>query len=306
MSNTENESLQERLLHLSRSIKQQIQKTDRKLSKQNEELEESQKSLWYQQIGDSLLRCTTEFPRGTAKITLLNLHTQKEESVAINPKLNLKENAQLFFKKAKKGKRGEEIGNKKVEATRQELKTLQSIDANISELIRQKSDPSMEQIKEWEGVAVDHQNSSGQGQKTTGEKGTVNTPYRYFTIDGWNIFIGKNDTQNDELSTRFARPADIWLHVAGHAGSHVIIQRPKGKEIPPPEVLKIVASFAVWFSKAKHTSYAEVHYTEARFVHKRRHAPAGEVIAERCKSIRVSPRSPQDIFPSTMYTDDTD
>lgn len=301
MTNIEDESLQERLLHLSRSIKQHIQKTERKLSKQNEELEESQKALWYQQIGDSLLACTTAFPRGTAKITILNLHNQKEESFAINPKLNLKENAQLFFKKAKKGKRGEEIGTKKVEATRQELLKLQSIDVTLSECIRKKSDPSIEQIDEWEAAVTE--NPSGQGQKHTVEKGTVNTPYRYFTIDGWNIFIGKSDTQNDELSTRFARPPDIWLHVAGHAGSHVIIQRPKGLELPPPEVLKIAACLAVWFSKAKHTSYAEVHYTEARFVHKRRHAPAGEVIAERCKSIRVSPRSPQDIFPSTMYTD---
>jgi predicted ribosome quality control (RQC) complex YloA/Tae2 family protein len=302
MSNTENDSLQERLLHLSRSIKQQIQKTDRKLNKQNEELEESQKALWYQQIGDSLLACTTTFPRGTAKITLLNLHTQKEESFAINPKLNLKENAQLFFKKAKKGKRGEEIGNKKVEATRQELLKLRAIDTELSEHIRQKSDPSIEQINQW-AAAADLPVGPEQGQKHIGDKETVNTPYRYFTIDGWNIFIGKSDTQNDELSTRFARPSDLWFHVAGHAGSHVIIQRPKGQEPPPPEILKIAASLSVWFSKAKHTSYAEVHYTEARFVHKRRHAPAGEVIAERCKSIRVSPRSPQDIFPSTMYTD---
>jgi predicted ribosome quality control (RQC) complex YloA/Tae2 family protein len=303
MTNTESESLQDRLLHLSRSIKQQIQKTDRKLNKQNEELEESQKALWYQQIGDSLLSCTTAFPRGSSKITLLNLHTQKEESIAINPKLNLKENAQLFFKKAKKGKRGEEIGNKKVEATRQELLKLRSIDATLSEHLRQKSDPSIEQLNEWEAAVTEHQVASGQEPKHTGNKETINTPYRYFTIDGWNIFIGKSDTQNDELSTRFARPADIWLHVAGHAGSHVIIQRPKGQELPPPEVIKIAACLSVWFSKAKHTSYAEVHYTEARFVHKRRHAPAGEVIAERCKSIRVSPRSPQDIFPSTMYTD---
>ncbi len=305
MNNIKSEPLQERLLHLSRSIKQQIQKTDRKLSKQNEELEESQKALWYQQIGNSLLACTSTFPRGTARITLLNIHTQKEELVAINPKLNLKENAQLFFKKAKKGKRGEEIGNKKVEVTLQELLKLKSIDTELSEHIRKKSDPSIEQINKWE-TEIQHQGGSEQRQKHTGDKETVNTPYRYFTMDGWNIFIGKSDTQNDELSTRFARPPDIWLHVAGHAGSHVIIQRPKGQEPPPPEVLKIAASLAVWFSKAKHTSYAEVHYTEVRFVHKRRHAPAGEVIAERCKSIRVSPRSPQDIFPSKMYTENAD
>ncbi|HEX2959019.1 MAG TPA: NFACT RNA binding domain-containing protein [Chitinispirillaceae bacterium] len=302
MSTVENESIQERLLYLSRRVKQLIQKTNLKLSRQNEELEESQKALWYQQIGDSLLTCTTSSSRGTAKITLLNIHTQEQETVAINPKLNLKENAQLFFKKAKKGKRGLEVGTKKVETTRQELLKFQSIDTALSEHLREKSDPSIEQIDEWETLTGQTAGSEN-GHKRAEENGKVNTPYRYFSLDGWNIFIGKSDTQNDELSTRFAHPSDIWLHVAGHAGSHVIIQRPKGQETPPAEVLKIAASLSVWFSKAKHTSYAEVHYTEARFVHKRRHSPAGEVIAERCKSIRVSPRSPQDIFPSTMYTD---
>jgi predicted ribosome quality control (RQC) complex YloA/Tae2 family protein len=69
-------------------------------------------------------------------------------------------------------------------------------------------------------------------------------------------------------------------------------------------VVRKVAALAVWFSKAKHTSYAEVHYTEARFVRKRRHAPAGQVMIERYKSVRVSPRSPHDLFPSKYAPED--
>jgi len=130
-------------------------------------------------------------------------------------------------------------------------------------------------------------------------------PYRHFSFDTWEVFIGKNNSQNDELSTRFARSQDLWLHVAGHPGSHVVIRRPKGAAPVPPDVVEKVASLAVWFSKAKHTSYAGVHVTEARFVHKRRHSPPGEVVAERCREVRVAPRSPQVFFPS-LYDDTGD
>jgi predicted ribosome quality control (RQC) complex YloA/Tae2 family protein len=303
MHNIEKDTPRDRMAHLVRNIRQIIHKTDRKLAKQIEELEESRKSVWYQQIGDSLLACNGSVLRGTVKFTILNIHTQTEETISINPKLNLKENAQLYYKKAKKGKRGEDIGNRKVESTRDELLKLQALESTINEHLQLKTEPSAEVLNEWEQT-TDQGTSTSQNRKESQEPGKISTPYRYFTYDGWDIYVGRTDSQNDELTTRFAHPADIWIHVAGHPGSHVIIQRSKGKPFPPPEVIKTAACLSVWFSKAKHTSYAEVHYTEARFVHKRRHSPPGEVIAERCKSIRVSPRSPQDLFPSTMYSGD--
>jgi predicted ribosome quality control (RQC) complex YloA/Tae2 family protein len=110
------------------------------------------------------------------------------------------------------------------------------------------------------------------------------------------VYIGKNDAQNDELSTRFAKPWDIWMHVAACPGSHVVIRREKNTAWPSKETLVKVASFAVWFSKAKHTSYADVHVTEARYVHKRRHSPPGEVMLDRFKTLRVAPKSPQEFF----------
>jgi predicted ribosome quality control (RQC) complex YloA/Tae2 family protein len=303
MNNITDESSQERIIRLARTIKQLINKADRKLARQIEELDESKKSLWYQQIGDSLLASNISVNRGTAKISILNIHAQIEESISINPKLNIKENAQLFYKKAKKGKRGEEISVRKVDTSRDELLKLKSLETLINEHLQLKTEPSAQTLDEWEGL-ITHGATSEQCTKKPQQQVKVDTPYRHFTTEGWDIYIGKSDTQNDELTTRFAHPADVWLHVAGHAGSHVVIRRPKGKPLPPPEVLKTAACLSVWFSKAKHTSYAEVNYTEARYVHKRRHSPPGEVIAERCKSIRVSPRSPQDLFPSQMYSGD--
>jgi predicted ribosome quality control (RQC) complex YloA/Tae2 family protein len=121
-------------------------------------------------------------------------------------------------------------------------------------------------------------------------------PYRHVTIDGWDIYIGKNDAQNDELTTKFAKPWDLWFHVAIHSGSHVIIKMERNGPRPPNAVIEKVAALTVWFSKAKHTSLSEVHMTEARFVRKPRKYPPGKVIVERCKAIRVSPISPQAMF----------
>jgi predicted ribosome quality control (RQC) complex YloA/Tae2 family protein len=121
-------------------------------------------------------------------------------------------------------------------------------------------------------------------------------PYRRYVIDGFEVYIGKTDKQNDELTTSFAKPWDIWLHVSAHSGSHVVIRRQKNTDWPPHTVVEKAAALAVWFSKARHTSYAEVHATEARFVRKPRKFAPGKVIAERGKTVRVSPLSPKALF----------
>ncbi|NLD98674.1 MAG: DUF814 domain-containing protein [Fibrobacter sp.] len=287
--------------NLKKHLKQIIHKQEKKLIKQQEELEESKRYLWYQQIADSLLSSTQTINHGSTEVLLLNIHTQKNETVSLNPKLDKNENAQLYYKKSKRAKRGEEISAKKVQTSMEEIQNLKSVLAQIDECIS--NNPDILQLKELENSIETISNPTQSGQKSSTIPSHEKVPYRHFTTDGWDIFVGKNDTQNDELTTRFAKPSDIWLHVAGHAGSHVVVRRPKEKPFPPKEIIEIAAALAIWFSKAKHTSFAEVHYTEARFVHKRRHAPAGEVIAERCKSVRTSPRSPQDIF-KTSFLDD--
>ena len=289
---------------LRKYLHSQLQKASKKLEKQQEELNEAQKHLWYKEIGDSLLALPpSQNRRGQQTLTLLNLYTQKEESITINPKLDLKENATLLFKKAKKGKRGSDVSSKKVESTNKEVLELSSLQSRCDEIIRSKAEPDPELLDLLQSTLKKYSIDTQQRPEKPGQH-TEKVPYRHIHIDGWDIYIGKTDTQNDELSIHFAKPSDIWLHVAGHAGSHVVIRRTKNEEVPPRDVLEKCAAMAVWFSKAKHTSYSEVHYTEARFVRKRRHSPPGEVQIERYKSIRVSPKSPQELFPSTLFTQD--
>lgn len=288
---------------LRKSLQSHLRKANQKLEKQKVELEESQKHLWYKQIGDSLLAISGEQnQRGQSKLMLLNVYSQQQEPVTINPKLTIKENAELLFKKAKKGKRGADISEKKVESTEKEIRELSEMSNYCDEIIKSKNIPDSLIFDKIQTALKKYSVEQPSSEKQPHQYEKV--PFRHFHIDGWDIYIGKTDAQNDELSIHFAKPSDIWLHVAGHAGSHVIIRRHKNQQMPPHEVLEKGAAMAVWFSKAKHTSFSEVHYTEARYVRKRRHAPPGEVMVDRFKSIRVSPKSPQILFPSSFLEDE--
>lgn len=294
---------EERIRHIRHELKTVLKHEKRKLDKQLKEVEETSRHEWYSQMGDSLLADPASAPKGSSKAEIINVHTQKIEEVSLNPKFDAMKNADLLYRKAQKGKRGYDIAMDKVQRTEGNIKNVQDLISETDTYLQDRT--TIEDLTEQTASSIEEKAAavlparSQQPGTSQAQKETV--PYKKFTIDGWEVYLGKNSTQNDELSTRFAKPWDTWLHVAGHAGSHVVIRRIKNGPPPPPEVVKKAAQLAVWFSKAKHTSYAEVHVTEARFVRKRRHAPPGEVIAERCKSVRVEPKNPQDMFPSGMY-----
>jgi predicted ribosome quality control (RQC) complex YloA/Tae2 family protein len=136
----------------------------------------------------------------------------------------------------------------------------------------------------------------------TGETNDERLPFRHYSFDGCEIFIGKNDEQNDELTVRFARPSDMWMHVASHPGSHVIVRRGDITSPAPEKVIEKAAALAAWFSKARNASSVKVHVAEARNVYKPKNAPPGEVRIGKFKVLRVKPVSPQVLFPEVSDT----
>ncbi|MEO7034831.1 MAG: NFACT RNA binding domain-containing protein [Polyangiaceae bacterium] len=114
-------------------------------------------------------------------------------------------------------------------------------------------------------------------------------PYRSFTLDGFEILVGKQATDNDHLTFNVAQPHDLWLHVAGGTpGSHVVIRNLEGGAVPEA-VTRCAAELAAWYSKARNATKVEVHVCRASDVKKARGAPAGQVQIARYKSVRVAP-----------------
>ncbi len=110
--------------------------------------------------------------------------------------------------------------------------------------------------------------------------------WKYDLAEGWEALAGKTDADNDRLSLKIARANDLWFHVHGLPGSHVILQGPEG-ERPSNDLIKTAASIAAWHSKARNAGTVPVSCTEAKHVSKPRGAKPGTVHIKREKPIKV-------------------
>lgn len=125
--------------------------------------------------------------------------------------------------------------------------------------------------------------------------GSRGRPYRAVEADGFEILVGRGARENDELTFRVAGPRDLWLHAAGHAGSHVVIRQPDEPIDVPRTVVERAAELAAWHSKARNArGKVEVHVCRVADVRKPRGFPAGQVQLRRWESVRVYPRSHED------------
>jgi predicted ribosome quality control (RQC) complex YloA/Tae2 family protein len=109
--------------------------------------------------------------------------------------------------------------------------------------------------------------------------------------EGYEVLVGRNARDNDQLTFRVARPRDLWLHAAGYAGSHVVIRVPDDGGDVPRSVIDLAASWAAWHSKARDArGKVEVHVCRAADIRKPRDAPPGTVELRRFDRVRVYPR----------------
>ena len=109
------------------------------------------------------------------------------------------------------------------------------------------------------------------------------------SYDKMKIYVGKNARDNDNLSIRVARGNDWWFHVAGVQGSHVLVRLESGQQgLPlPQETLLDAATLAVYYSKARKATRADVHYTQAKNIRKAKKAPPGQVILNNAKTLNL-------------------
>jgi predicted ribosome quality control (RQC) complex YloA/Tae2 family protein len=118
--------------------------------------------------------------------------------------------------------------------------------------------------------------------------GSKGRGFRTFNLQGFEVLVGKGDTDNDALTFQIGEPHDFWLHVAGFSGSHVVVRNPEQLDELPRAVLEEAAALAAWHSKARGSrGKVEVHVCRVADVSKIRGAPAGEVRLRRWTVLRV-------------------
>jgi len=272
-----------------KQLKTKVKQLRRTLQKQQQEAQQAADWLLFSQLADSLLSMQDTARKPGARETLLNIHTGQPIEVKLNVKCTLAENADLFYKKARKGKRGEKIANEKVQLTTRKIEEIENLRHTLSEV---ESEEQLYDLHKQLDLYLNFQKTD-----THSREPKQQCPYKHIQLEEFDIFIGKNDRQNDELTTRFAKPWDYWFHVAQYAGSHIVLRWKKNEPSPPPQhILKTAAGLAVWYSKARHTSYAEVHYCQRRYVHKPRKSKPGQVVLNQYATIRAQAIDPQQLF----------
>ena len=121
--------------------------------------------------------------------------------------------------------------------------------------------------------------------------GSQGRGYRQLEFEGFEILVGKADADNDRLTFGIAEPRDFWLHVAGPAGSHVVVRNPLGLAELPRSVLERAAGLAAWHSKARGAKgKVEVHVCRVADVRKPKGFAPGQVLLKRRDAVKVYPR----------------
>jgi predicted ribosome quality control (RQC) complex YloA/Tae2 family protein len=236
----------------------------------------------YEEFGHLLMSHAHEkVDEGTESITVQNFYDDNEPvEIPLKPNLNIAENAQRYYDKSAKAIRSVEESKNRLKKLTKETQKLKSIIRSFNEI---------EKIYEFDDWYKENEEELKRLGVLSKAKQVTSLPYKRTTVDGYEVWIGKNAKSNDRLTTD-AHKEDIWLHARGVGGSHVVIRMNNQKEMPPKHVILKAASIAAWHSKAKGSKLAPVIVTKRKYVTKPKGSATGAVRVQREDVEMVKPQ----------------
>ena len=263
---------------LERRVKNQIEKLEKTKQLILENISEEKNMEELEKKGKLLQTYLYKIEKGERYVIVNDWGTGKEVTIEVDPLLSPTQNLERYYKEIKRAKKRIEFSKKRLNGVESELKYLYQ----LLETVESAEDmATLIEIKE----EMREMGLIGETKKSQREK-KVKATCRKFEYNGFEILIGKNNKQNDEL-TRSAAKEDIWLHTHEVPGSHVIIKS-AGKNIPA-EVITYAARLAATFSKAKMSSNVAVDYTQKKNVWKPKGAKPGMWLYKNYETIIVEP-----------------
>lgn len=257
-----------RVREKSKDLKMRLQtlteKSQKKRIAQQEKAIECAKMETFRIWGELITANIYKINRGDRKVTVFNYYTSLDEDIPLDVKLSPAANAQKYFKTYAKLKTASKLLQGQIEETLRETELLTEMADNL-ELCENEEDIS--DIKN-EMISLGFLRSKPQKQKSTESK-----PMHFISSEGADIFVGKNNIQNDRLTMHFASSDDLWLHTKDIHGSHVII---KGDSYGDKTVAE-GAMLAAFYSKARFSSNIPVDATKRRYIKKPSGSPLGKV-----------------------------
>jgi predicted ribosome quality control (RQC) complex YloA/Tae2 family protein len=313
------ESLRSSLLQM---ISQRLAKNEKKQTQLEGEVTQAEKAEAYKKLGELITANLSVLKKGVAEAEVIDFYDpdQKRLKIQLDLRLTPSQNAQKYFNQYAKCKRSLPVVQKNltsiIEATTylKELQFFVEEATSLEELEDLKREFESTEVWKYGSRGVwgyesvrDLENGKKEGiggkkQRKASSSSThlhtytpthprTHTPFRrFFSSDGFPIWVGRNSRENDLLTLKFATPEDLWLHAQGVPGSHVLILNRNRSESIPERTLEEAAAIAAYYSKGRGLGKVSVDYTPKKYVRKLKGSPPGLIALIKHKTILVKPR----------------
>lgn len=245
-----------------------LERSRKKYDLQQRQLRDTENRDKFKVYGELINTYGYHLPKDASELTALNYYTNEDVTIPLDKNLTPQENAQKYFNKYNKQKRTFEALSGLIKETADDIRYLESISNSLD--IAQNEDDLL-QIKE------ELTQSGYIRRKYTKKKVRLTSrPLHYVSSDGFHMYVGKNNLQNEELTFHFADGNDWWFHAKGAPGSHVIVKS-GGNELPDT-TFEEAGRLAAYYSKNRGSDKVEIDYIEKKHVKKPNGAKPGFVI----------------------------
>ncbi|POO91499.1 fibronectin/fibrinogen-binding protein, partial [Clostridium sp. 2-1] len=260
-----------------------------KLKILNETLNECAEKESFKIKGDLLTSYIYSIKKGDSECTLLNFYNENQEeyiTISLNKTKTPAENVQYYYKKYNKLKTSEEYAKVQLKKNDEEMEYLNSVLTNILNA------ESYNEIDEIKNELIETGYIRFRKNSKNSKKVKTSKPNHFVSSDGIDIYVGKNNLQNDYLSLKFANKNYLWLHAKDIPGSHVIVC----SFDVPDKTLEEAAIIAAYYSKGKDSLKLPIDYTKVKELKKPNGAKPGMVIYHTNKTLIVNPADFNKIF----------
>jgi len=276
--------IRQKSVDLRRIVQTILERDVHKYDLQCKQIRDTEKRDKYRVYGELLNAYGYSIPAGAKSCELDNYYTGEKLRVPLDSTLTPQQNAKKYFDRYTKLKRTNEALTALTAEVKSEIEHLESIRTSLDLATNEGDLAQIRQELEDSGLVKRHNHAGSKRRpgydKSKGRARTpVSKPLHYISSDGYDIYVGKNNTQNDQLTFHFSDPGDIWLHANDMPGSHVIL-RAGGKSMDeiPDRAFEEAASLAAWYSAGREQGKVEIDYLLRRNVKKPGGAKPGFVV----------------------------
>lgn len=271
--------IRQKSVDLRKIVTTALDRNRKKYQLQEKQLKDTEKRDKYKVYGELIHTYGYGLSEGAKQLEALNYYTNEMITIPLDPTLDAKANAQKYFDKYNKLKRTYEALTDLITETGMEIEHLESIATSLDIAL---TEDDLVQIKE-ELTEFGYIKRKYSGKKVK----IKSKPFHYISSDGYHMYVGKNNYQNDELTFKFATGNDWWFHAKGMPGSHVIVKA--NNEELPDRAFEEAAKLAAYYSKGRDNDKIEIDYLQKKNVKKPNGSAPGFVVYYTNYSMTIQP-----------------